>query len=108
MTPKDIRKQLRNVVQEELKNVILTEIKTQVSKELAVAIQKQLAAIETMIREKLTVMDERSKDTMGYLVRQVSKPAESPAHLTMPSGEVAKVESDGSFKHSDNHSFKSE
>lgn len=75
MTPKDIRKQLRNVVQEEMENVMLAEIRAAVSKDVMTEVMKRLSALEDLIREKLTIIDERSKDTMSYLVRQSTQPA---------------------------------
>lgn len=72
---KDIRKQLKNVVKDELKSVVLAELKAEISREVTKELMAKLKALEDMIREKLTVIDERSKDTMSYLVRQSAKPA---------------------------------
>jgi hypothetical protein len=71
---KVIRGQLRQIVKEELENIILAELKTSVSKDIMSEVMKKLNAIEDMIKQKLTVIDERSKDTMGLLVRQASIP----------------------------------
>lgn len=73
---KVIRGQLRQIVKEELENVMLAELRVAISKDVFVEVTKRLTALEDMVREKLTVIDERSKDVTGYLVRQVSKPSE--------------------------------
>lgn len=69
-----IRGQLRQIVKEELKSVMLAELKAEVTKEVTADMMKRLGALENLLREKLTVIDERSKDTMGLLVRQASIP----------------------------------
>lgn len=71
---KVIRGQLRQIVKEELSNVILAELKAEISREVTRELMAKLKALEDMIKEKLTVIDERSKDTMGYLVRQTTAP----------------------------------
>lgn len=72
-----IRGQLRQIVKEELQNVLLAELRSAVSRDVMAETMKRLSALEDMIREKLMTIDQRSKDTMGYLVRQVSKPTDS-------------------------------
>lgn len=72
---KVIRGQLRQIVKEEMENVVLAEMRTAISKEVTGELIKRLSALEDLIREKLTVIDERSKDTMSYLVRQSTQAA---------------------------------
>lgn len=72
---KIIRGQLRQIVKEELENVMLAEMRVVISRQITAEMMKKLSALEDMIREKLTVIDERSKDTMGYLVRQSTQAA---------------------------------
>jgi hypothetical protein len=75
MNPKDLRKQLRNVAKE-----LLPEILTQAQfEELKRRIDEKLAQIEKDTKATMHTMNERHKDTMSYLVRQVSKPIESKA-----------------------------
>lgn len=68
MTPKDIRKQVRNVVQEILPSVLTQEQ----FKELNKHIDERLKLLEATVKKQMHEMNERHKDTMGYLVRSVS------------------------------------
>lgn len=106
---KVIRGQLRQIVKEEMQDMLLTEMKSEISRAILKDVSKRLEALEDLIREKLTVIDERSKDTMSYLVRQSMQPAPiSKPQIKLPGGEVAEVEADGSFTTEKTYSFKSE
>ena len=65
---KDIRKQIKNVVQELLSDVLLAEVSKQVEKKVEDRVKK----LEEDTKESMRLMNERHKDVMGYLVRQVT------------------------------------
>lgn len=70
MTPKELRKSLRNVV-----NELLPEMLTQSQfEELSRRIDVKIKKIEDDTKAVMTEMNKRHKDAMGYLVRQVSQP----------------------------------
>ena len=76
---KDIRKQLRNVVQEMLPGVTSQEMYVQLSK----VINERLDQISKHINSTLETIDQRSKDVQTYVIRQsaqnqpVPQPVES-------------------------------
>lgn len=67
-----LRKQLKNVGPEVLKEILSEELKSQLYKELARDIQLRLTQIESMVKSSLEEMNERSKTTLDYLVRQAA------------------------------------
>lgn len=70
MTPKELRKSLRNVV-----NELLPEMLTQAQfEELSRRIDTKIKKIEDDTKAIMTEMNQRHRDTMGYLIRQVSQP----------------------------------
>jgi hypothetical protein len=71
---KTLRKQLRNVVQELMPEVLKTELATDLKTEVISNVTRQLNRIEKTIQDRLEVLDQRSKDTLGYLVRNTSSP----------------------------------
>lgn len=70
MKVKELRSQLRNVVQELLPNMILQEIE----KALYKSLEQKIKLMDEHVRKELNAMTERQKDTLGYLARQVSSP----------------------------------
>lgn len=66
--PKELRKQLRNVVQEILPEILTKEVISVIQAEL----NKKILEIETSTKKTMHEMNERHKDTMGYLVRSVT------------------------------------
>jgi hypothetical protein len=70
MTPKELRKSLRNVV-----NEILPDMLTQAQfEELSRRIDAKIKKIEDDTKAVMTEMNERHRSVMGMLVRQVSQP----------------------------------
>ncbi len=67
---KDLRKQLKNLVKEELPVVVTTELYVSLKSHIDVKIKE----IEDNVKKTLHEINERHKDTMSYLVRQVSSP----------------------------------
>lgn len=59
MNPKDLRKQLRNIVQELLTEALIKEVMFEVEKRLM-----------DVVKKRLDMLDERQKDMLGYIVRQ--------------------------------------
>ena len=72
---KDIRKQLRAVVAEMLTEVFV-QAQTDVIKR---HIDTELKRIEAGVKKTMQEMNERHKDTMGYLVRNVTAPGKPEA-----------------------------
>ncbi len=68
MKVKELRKSLRNVVQELLPNLILQELEKALYKNL----EYKIKLMDEHVRQELHAMTERQKDTLSYLVRQVS------------------------------------
>lgn len=66
--PKEVRKQLRNVVKELLPEIMTGEQYALLEKHNA----QKLAELEKYVKDLMHEMNERHKNTMGYLVRQVS------------------------------------
>jgi len=73
--PKELRKQLRNVVQDLLPDLIKSEFGESVRKELHAQSHARLDELMKNVQAMLKQMDDRSKDIQGYLVRQSLKPA---------------------------------
>ena len=68
MKVKELRKSLRNVVQELLPNLLLQELE----KALYKSLEAKIKLMDEHVRQELNSMTERQKDTLSYLVRQVS------------------------------------
>lgn len=89
---KELRKSLRNVVQELLPDLMKSEMAESIRKELANQVQARLDIIVKEIKATLEQIDQRSKDVQGYLVRATLNP--SPA--AEPQGETKNEEKTGS------------
>lgn len=70
---KDIRKQLRNVAKESMDQ----EFGQALYNKVMLEVQKKLIEIQKDIQLRLQAMDDRHKDTMQYLIRQVSVPVKA-------------------------------
>lgn len=76
MNIKVIRGQLRQIAKELLGEIIVAEMRDSVIKEVKETyFDPRLKKIEDNIRETLQLVDQRSKDSLGYLVRQATEPA---------------------------------
>jgi predicted house-cleaning noncanonical NTP pyrophosphatase (MazG superfamily) len=72
--PKELRKQLRNVVQELLPEVLNNEQYEALKKHVDARVDK----VEKFVKDTMHEINERHKDTMGYLVRQVTTVSNNP------------------------------
>lgn len=79
---KDIRKQLRNVVQEEMGNILTNEMKLSLYRDLSDKIQKQLNEVTKYVKETLDRIDERSKDIQTYAINQSAVVAPPALNVT--------------------------
>lgn len=66
-----IRGQVRQVVAE----ILTEEMSKAITAEVLKAVSERLSHVEKNVRETLALLDKRSKDVSGYLVRQASAPA---------------------------------
>jgi hypothetical protein len=69
---KDMRKQLKNVVQECLGDVLKDEMSVALKKELTAHIDKRLTDISRHMETMLDAIDKRSRDVSSSLLRAVS------------------------------------
>jgi hypothetical protein len=65
---KDLRRQIRNVLQEEAKTIAASEVAAQVQKDLLEAQNKRLDQIEEFCKGQLEKQDKRARDVQGFLV----------------------------------------
>lgn len=72
--PKELRKQLRNVVQELLPDLLNSEQHAVLKKH----IDLRISELEKHVKKVLADLDERHRDTMSYLVRNVSTSVPTP------------------------------
>lgn len=70
MKTKELRGQLRQIAKELLPE-LLNEAQYE---ELRKHVDARITEVEKFVKATLTEMNTRHKDTMGYLVRQVSEP----------------------------------
>lgn len=68
MTPKDIRKQVKNVAQDLIGDAFAEEIHAKVTKR----VNERLDALEKYVKSQMEAMNKRAEETQSYLVRQVS------------------------------------
>lgn len=79
MNAKLIRGQLRQIVQELLGEVLVATLREEIVKEVKETyFEPRLRKIESNVQETLQLVNQRSKDSLGYLVRQVTEPAITP------------------------------
>ncbi len=75
---KDIRKQLRNVVQDAMPQIVTEELGKAVHDALKSHIDKRLDAISKHIQTSLDALDQRSKDVQAFVIRQNTAQAPAP------------------------------
>lgn len=85
MNPKDLRKQLKNVVQDMLPEALSAEISEKRHKELQVMISARLEGLERLVREKLEAIDSRAKDLHSLMTRAALAGAPVPTSMEQPS-----------------------
>lgn len=71
---KDLRKQLTNVVSSMLPQILTEVLVKALHKSLMEDLAKRVGAIERHVKDTMTEVNNRSKDTQSYLVRAVSAP----------------------------------
>ena len=77
---KDIRKQVRNVMQETAKDLITQELGVEVERRLNEKLNARLDAIEEYVKAQLTKMDNRAKAVEGYLLGIVKRDIQSDVY----------------------------
>ena len=70
---KDLRKQIRNVVQEIGPELVKAEMYGELQKVLTKQIQETLTRIQDEIRANLEVIDQRSKDMQQFFMNQMAQ-----------------------------------
>lgn len=70
-TAKELRKSLRNVVQDIMPEILTKEITASAFKQLRTEIQFQLKQIDTDIKKALKDMEDRQKDVQSMLLREM-------------------------------------
>lgn len=71
VSAKDIRKQIRNVLQENLNTILGQELAQEINKTLAEALNKRLDSIEEYVKKTLKQQDDRAKAVQGFIVQEV-------------------------------------
>ncbi len=87
---KFVRGQIRQIVKEIMPDIMEQALKADVYNSLKGELLTRLTMIETNVRQHLEKLDERQKDTLGYLIRQASAPDSMPspeATSTVAAGE---------------------
>lgn len=74
MDIKKIRGQLRIIAQELLPELLTTELKSAMYDRLTAVITARLSAIEKDIRATMDEINNRSKETQDYIIRNTSAP----------------------------------
>lgn len=69
---KQLRKQLRTIVGEMLPAVLTEELIKAVAQSLSEELKRRMDALESTVLKNTKEMNERQKDALSYLVRQVS------------------------------------
>ena len=70
---KDLKRQLRNVVQDELPTLVKSELYKDIEKTLSKQVQTTLTRIQDEIRANLEVIDQRSKDMRQFFMNQIAQ-----------------------------------
>jgi hypothetical protein len=83
---KALRGQVRQVVKELLPEILTKEVAKEIFDRLQSAQSVQLSAISTNVTAALEKLDQRSKDTLGYLVRSATM-VQPPVPTTAPATE---------------------
>ena len=69
MDPKDIRKQVRNVMKEHLAEVMASQVIEAIEKKIVDDVNKKLKAIHDQVEASLKQMDKKVTDGVNYLIR---------------------------------------
>lgn len=75
---KDLRKQIRNVLQAEYPSILTADIAAAIEARVVATVTARLEKIAKDVEDTLKSINDRSKDTMGYLVRQASTVHHTP------------------------------
>lgn len=78
---KEIRGQVRQIVQDVLPGVFTAELQTALYKQISGELMAKLQVIDQELKRQLQTIDERAKDVQSFLMREVvnnskAKPAE--------------------------------
>jgi hypothetical protein len=76
---KDLRKQLRNVVQEILPEVLNAELVTSSHKAVTLKMEARLDAISKYITGQMETIDQRSRDVQDFIIRASAPQPQAPA-----------------------------
>lgn len=76
-----IRKQIKNVLDTLLPSMLNEALATDIKEQLSKEFQLRLSVIEKSIKDSLEKIDQRSKDSLGYLIRQSTQ-----AQSVLPEG----------------------
>lgn len=85
---KDLRKQIRNVLQETSKDILASEMGAQVKKEVTDLMNSRIDRIESYCQESLMKADKRARSIEGFLMRVVKTEIQNDlynANLTIDS-----------------------
>lgn len=69
---KDLRKQLKNIVQDILPGILASELQQNNAKELRESMNLRMEEIMKNVIEYLKTMEERQKDFQNYMIRQIT------------------------------------
>lgn len=90
--PKELRKQLRNVIQDLGPELIKSELYDAALKKVLDETFKRLSAVETHVKEVLEQLDARQKDIQSFLVRASIQQAGQAATDPLPLPSEAPIE----------------
>lgn len=79
---KELRKQLRIIVQEILPEVLTNELVATLSKQVTAKLEQRLDGISAHLIQAIKTIDDRSKDVQAYIIRNSSVP--NPAVISPP------------------------
>lgn len=83
-----IRGQLRQIAKEILPDVLSQELKTELYKKIREEMTARINAIEENVKLTLEQLDQRSKDTLDYLVRQSTIDTQLNKAISQPIAEA--------------------
>lgn len=78
--PKELRKQLRNVVQEQLPELLKTEVIEAIDKKLTEDENNRLTKVEDFVKTELKKMNDRAKEIHGFMIREVAVKISNQMH----------------------------
>lgn len=89
---KEIRKQLRSVAKDMIPEVLTSEVMKAIHEQLAKDINTRMKSLEDSVKAQMSEINERHKDTMSFLVRQITVPTPPPVESTEPVVKYPKAE----------------